>query len=78
MRLLQSGQIMSASALLASNPRPTDADIDDALSGNICRCGTYLRIREAIKLAAHLPDKEADREPRSNRIRACRIARSSA
>jgi isoquinoline 1-oxidoreductase alpha subunit len=48
----QSGQIMSASALLASNPRPTDADIDDAMSGKICRCGTYLRIREAIKQAA--------------------------
>lgn len=48
----QSGQIMSASALLASNPHPTDTDIDDAMSGNICRCGTYVRIREAIKLAA--------------------------
>jgi isoquinoline 1-oxidoreductase subunit alpha len=48
----QSGQIMSASALLASNLHPTDADIDDAMSGNICRCGTYLRIREAIKQAA--------------------------
>jgi isoquinoline 1-oxidoreductase subunit alpha len=48
----QSGQIMSASALLASNPRPTDADIDEAMSGNICRCGTYVRIREAIKRAA--------------------------
>ena len=48
----QSGQIMSAAALLASNPRPTDADIDGAMSGNICRCGTYMRIREAIKLAA--------------------------
>ena len=48
----QSGQIMSASALLASNPHPTDADIDDAMSGNICRCGTYVRIRQAIKLAA--------------------------
>jgi isoquinoline 1-oxidoreductase alpha subunit len=48
----QSGQIMSASALLAANPHPTDADIDDAMSGNICRCGTYLRIREAIKQAA--------------------------
>ena len=48
----QSGQIMSASALLASNPRPTDAEIDDAMSGNICRCGTYLRIRDAIKQAA--------------------------
>ena len=48
----QSGQIMSASALLAANPHPSDADIDDAMSGNICRCGTYTRIREAIKLAA--------------------------
>ena len=48
----QSGQIMSASALLASNPHPTDADIDDAMSGNICRCGTYVRICEAIKMAA--------------------------
>jgi isoquinoline 1-oxidoreductase subunit alpha len=49
----QSGQIMSASALLASNPNPSDSDIDGAMSGNICRCGTYLRIREAIKLAAN-------------------------
>ena len=48
----QSGQIMSATALLASNPRPTDAAINDAMSGNICRCGTYVRIREAIKQAA--------------------------
>jgi isoquinoline 1-oxidoreductase alpha subunit len=48
----QSGQIMSASALLASNPRPSDSDIDAAMSGNICRCGTYVRIREAIKRAA--------------------------
>ena len=48
----QSGQIMSAAALLASKPHPTDADIDDAMSGNICRCGTYVRIREAIKIAA--------------------------
>ena len=53
----QSGQIMSASALLASNPHPTDADIDDAMSGNICRCGTYLRIREAIKQAAQSNSK---------------------
>src|SRR3981189_3125511 len=48
----QSGQIMSASALLASNPHPTDAQIDDAMSGTICPCGTYVRIREAIKQAA--------------------------
>jgi isoquinoline 1-oxidoreductase alpha subunit len=53
----QSGQIMSASALLAGNPHPTDADIDDAMSGNICRCGTYVRIREAIKLAAQTNEK---------------------
>jgi isoquinoline 1-oxidoreductase alpha subunit len=43
---------MSAAALIAGNPNPTDADIDDAMSGNICRCGTYVRIREAIKQAA--------------------------
>ncbi|MBU3079242.1 (2Fe-2S)-binding protein [Sphingomonas quercus] len=48
----QSGQIMSASALLANTPAPTDADIDAAMAGNICRCGTYLRIRAAIKRAA--------------------------
>jgi isoquinoline 1-oxidoreductase subunit alpha len=48
----QSGQIMSATALLASTPKPTDADINAAMSGNICRCGTYVRIREAIKQAA--------------------------
>ena len=53
----QSGQIMSASALLASNTHPTDSDIDDAMSGNICRCGTYARIREAIKLAAQAERK---------------------
>jgi len=48
----QSGQIMSATALLASNPRPSDADIDAAMAGNICRCGTYPRIRAAIHKAA--------------------------
>jgi isoquinoline 1-oxidoreductase alpha subunit len=48
----QSGQIMSAAALLAATPRPDDADIDAAMAGNICRCGTYVRIREAIKHAA--------------------------
>jgi isoquinoline 1-oxidoreductase subunit alpha len=51
----QPGQVMSATALLASNPHPTDSDIDAAMSGNICRCGTYLRIREAIKQAAQSP-----------------------
>ena len=48
----QSGQIMSAAALLAATPQPDDADIDAAMAGNICRCGTYVRIREAIKRAA--------------------------
>ena len=48
----QSGQIMAAAALLAKTPAPSDTDIDQAMSGNICRCGTYLRIREAIKRAA--------------------------
>jgi len=48
----QSGQVMAASALLAKNKRPTDADIDTAMSGNICRCATYVRIRAAIKDAA--------------------------
>ena len=51
----QSGQIMAAAALLAKIPAPTDTDIDQALSGNICRCGTYPRIREAIKQAARKP-----------------------
>ena len=48
----QSGQVMSATALLTANPKPSDADIDNAMSGNICRCGTYGRIRAAIKIAA--------------------------
>jgi len=48
----QSGQIMSAAALLAATPQPDDADIDAAMAGNICRCGTYVRIREAIKQTA--------------------------
>lgn len=48
----QAGQIMSAAALLEKNPRPNDAAIDEAMAGNLCRCGTYLRIRQAIKQAA--------------------------
>jgi isoquinoline 1-oxidoreductase alpha subunit len=48
----QAGQIMSATALLTQKPKPTDADIDEAMSGNICRCATYTRIRKAIKLAS--------------------------
>ena len=55
----QSGQIMSASALLAANAKPSDADIDSAMAGNICRCGTYPRIRAAIKKAAGVTDAEA-------------------
>ena len=48
----QSGQIMQAASLLSENPEPTDADIDEAMSGNLCRCGTYPRIRSAVKTAA--------------------------
>lgn len=55
----QTGQIMSAAVLLKENKNPTDADIDAAMAGNICRCGTYLRIRDAIKLAARIERKEA-------------------
>lgn len=51
----QSGQIMSAAALLARKPNPDDADIDAAMAGNICRCGCYQRIREAIKIASTMP-----------------------
>jgi isoquinoline 1-oxidoreductase alpha subunit len=50
----QSGQIMAAAVLLRENPRPTDAEIDDAMTGNICRCGTYQRVRRAIHLAAQM------------------------
>jgi isoquinoline 1-oxidoreductase subunit alpha len=57
----QSGQIMSATALLASNPHPTDSDIDSAMSGNICRCGTYIRIRDAIKHAAQTSEQGSAR-----------------
>jgi isoquinoline 1-oxidoreductase alpha subunit len=54
----QAGQIMSAAVLLKENKNPTDQNIDDAMAGNICRCGTYLRIREAIHLASELQRKE--------------------
>ncbi|NVE93275.1 (2Fe-2S)-binding protein [Altererythrobacter lutimaris] len=56
----QSGQIMAATALLRDNPRPTDEDIDNAMSGNICRCGTYTRIRRAIKVAAGMEVSQAE------------------
>jgi isoquinoline 1-oxidoreductase alpha subunit len=55
----QAGQLMAASALLASTPRPTDEQIATAMNGNVCRCGTYLRIREAIKLAASTAERSA-------------------
>jgi isoquinoline 1-oxidoreductase alpha subunit len=51
----QAGQIMCAAALLAANPRPSDADIDRSLAGNLCRCGTYLRVRAAVRKAAGMP-----------------------
>ena len=51
----QAGQLMSAAALLEKTPKPTDAQIDAAMGGNICRCTTYLRIRQAIHLAAEMP-----------------------
>jgi isoquinoline 1-oxidoreductase subunit alpha len=53
----QAGQIMTAAALLASNPKPGDADIERCLAGNLCRCGTYTRIREAVKKAAQMSEK---------------------
>jgi len=53
----QAGQIMTAAALLASNPKPGDADIERCLAGNLCRCGTYTRIREAVKKAAQMPEE---------------------
>lgn len=52
----QTGQIMTAAALLAEKPKPTDTEIDQSMAGNICRCGTYTRIRSAIKKAAGMPD----------------------
>ncbi len=55
----QAGQLMSAAALLAKNPKPTDADIDAAMDGNLCRCATYLRVRQAIHRAATLPARDA-------------------
>jgi isoquinoline 1-oxidoreductase alpha subunit len=55
----QAGQIMSAAALLAQKPAPTDADITTAMNGNLCRCGTYVRIREAIHRAASLTNQRS-------------------
>jgi isoquinoline 1-oxidoreductase alpha subunit len=55
----QAGQVMTATALLTRNPRPTDEDIDRAMNGNVCRCATYVRIRAAIKQAAGLPTADS-------------------
>jgi isoquinoline 1-oxidoreductase alpha subunit len=59
----QAGQMMTASALLAKNPKPTDHDIDTAMNGNICRCGTYLRIRQAIHKASAIATSSANQQP---------------
>jgi isoquinoline 1-oxidoreductase alpha subunit len=59
----QAGQLMSAAALLAKNPKPTDADIDAAMDRNICRCATYLRIRQAIHRAASLTAADGSSPP---------------
>src|SRR5579863_5763724 len=59
----QSGQIMSATALLAQNPKPSDSEIDEAMRGNICRCGTYQRIRQAIHRAAEMQMHKASTSP---------------
>jgi isoquinoline 1-oxidoreductase alpha subunit len=61
----QAGQVMSAAALLARTPKPTDADIDTAMNGNLCRCGTYLRIREAIHRAAAMSPARATETARA-------------
>jgi isoquinoline 1-oxidoreductase subunit alpha len=63
----QAGQIMSAAALLAKTPKPTDADIDQAMNGNLCRCGTYTRIRQAIHRAAGTPATDAASSGRPSR-----------
>jgi isoquinoline 1-oxidoreductase alpha subunit len=62
----QAGQIMSACALLAKTPKPTDAEIDSAMNGNLCRCGTYLRIRAAIHKAAEATPAKAAEKPATN------------
>ena len=63
----QAGQIMSAAALLASTPKPSNDDIDRAMNGNVCRCGTYLRIREAIHKAAAMPPRNVPQTARAEK-----------
>lgn len=66
----QAGQMMAACALLAKKPKPTDADIDTAMSGNLCRCGTYVRIRAAVHKAAQLASGQPAAQPTSGQIAA--------
>ena len=70
----QAGQIMSAAALLATTPKPNNEDIDRAMNGNVCRCGTYLRIREAIHKAAAMPPRAV---PQTARARAAAAGNSA-
>jgi isoquinoline 1-oxidoreductase subunit alpha len=65
----QAGQIMSACALLAKTPKPTDAEIDAAMNGNLCRCGTYLRIREAVHKAAEMTPAKTVNKPANKATR---------
>ena len=62
----QAGQIMSAAALLSTTPKPSDEDIDRAMNGNVCRCGTYVRIREAIHKAAAMPPRNVPQTARAS------------
>jgi isoquinoline 1-oxidoreductase alpha subunit len=64
----QAGQMMSAAALLAKTPKPTDKDIDAAMNGNLCRCGTYLRIRQAIHKASELSTSASARTVQTARV----------
>ena len=66
----QAGQIMAAAALLAKNSKPTDKDIDNAMDGNYCRCGTYLRIRQAVHKAAVIASQTTGKGPQPSRPRA--------
>jgi isoquinoline 1-oxidoreductase alpha subunit len=66
----QAGQMMSAAALLAKTPKPTDHDIDDAMTGNLCRCGTYLRIRQAIHKAAAIATTSQLKKPKETALNA--------
>ena len=67
----QAGQIMSAAALLAKHPKPTDEEIDEAMDGNLCRCGTYLRMRQAIHKAAAMPAKAHGAAPNKEASKSC-------